>query len=805
MMRRDDSKQFKNMKPNMKGYGTGALLGVMFTFPFLLGDQLFAQEQNSQEQLIYSSSLEEVVVTARRRDEDIFDVPVAVSVLTADDLDRYASKSIEKMADLTPNINFGYTAGGHGAAVSIRGIGTDGSNSGVEQSVLIDIDGVSTSRGRALWLSYFDLEKVEILKGPQSLFFGKNSPAGVIALTSKSSTEKFEAYFKAGYEFKANEVIGEGAISGPISGGFGARLAVRARDMEGFMRNNAKPIENPSPTQPPLLPGAVNQRPGEREVAARLTLDYDQGGPFNATLKVLVGEYEDDGPMSRIELVHCSSGSAVVRSILRRILPDPIADCRADWVKTATDISPEVASKLLNGRDGIQYTDQSSNVSSLELNYDFGNMALTGVTGYHYSNAKYLMNNDWSSFATIAATEQEKYDAFSQELRLLSDFEGSFNFMFGGYYQKTDLNFTRSLKLDDLPPDPVTGKYQWADLDTGTDGETLSLFAQLIWDVNDQLELAGGARWSHEEKDSFTGVTHSNPLVAAAFPVRTIVTDFDDNDVSPEATITWHASDDIMLYGAYKRGYKSGGAGIGAIPNAALTKDQLDFKPEKARGFEVGTRMRLADSHFIVSATAYRYTYSDLQLNAFDTATTSFFTRNAAKARMEGVESEFSWLATDELALRGALAYNRSRYRSFPNAQCYSGQTVEQGCVFGGQDLSGRPTALAPEWSGSLGVTYTKPVFNDYILQFSADGVYSDDYVASNTQAPFHVQGSYEKYNAGILLFPSDEKWSVALIGRNLSNEKVLLTMQDRPGGIGDARGTLNRPREVLIEVTTRF
>src|SRR5690606_22812085 len=158
-------------------------------------------------------------------------------------------------------------------------------------------------------------------------------------------------------------------------------------------------------------------------------------------------------------------------------------------------------------------------------------------------------------------------------------------------------------------------------------------------------------------------------------------------------------------------GYKSGGAGISALVNAALTEAQVAYEPETAEGFEIGTKGQFG--RLRVSATAYRYTFSDLQVNAWAPNTNSYQTNNAAKARQYGVETEVDWLATDQLTLRGSLAYNHSRYREFSTAPCYSGQTPAEGCLNGVfQDLTGRPTFNAPDWVAIAGFTYVQPVSN---------------------------------------------------------------------------------------------
>lgn len=785
------------------------LLSTALTMlPWALPNAAFAQavEANQPESVAPSRiGFEEITVTARRRDESLFDVPVAVSAVSGEYLDRYSLNTVEDVTEMMPGLDLARPAGGSGAGIRIRGIGTDGTDSGFEQSVLTDIDGLQVSRGRALWVGYFDLEQIEVLKGPQSLFFGKNSPAGVISLTSRGATDEFEAYLRVGYEFKADEVYAEGAISGPLGEGLGGRLAVRARNMQGWMRNTAMPMVNPVPGAP-LLPGAGDPRLGEREIAGRLTLEYDNGGPFTAELKVLANDYSDDGAVMRMELVHCSSNPPVLSRVGGGVTPDPTNECEPNWTINSSAIPEEVAQNYLTPSDGNFFTDQEMVVASLNLDYDFGNMTLTSISGYFFVESKYLMNNDWSSFASIAANENERYEAFSQELRLASNFDHPFNFMLGAYYQDSSLDFSRSVKLDDFPADPVTGRFQWLNHLAASDGEAVSLFGQLMWDINDQIEASAGLRWTHEEKDGFVRNTFIHPFLVGVFPTGPIPGAFKDNNVSAEATLTWRPSDELMAYVAFKQGYKSGGISTSAFLAPGLTQDQIEFDEETSEGFEIGSRLNLLNNSLRVSGTVFRYTFDDLQINAWDPNTSSFSVRNAAKARQTGAELDIAWFATDELVLTGQVAYNHSRFKSFPVATCFSGQTAAQGCIGGNfQDLSGRPTVNAPDWSANAGFAYTTPVLNDYAFQVTGDAQYKGDYFFIITQSPFAEQDAFVRFNASMRIYPDDQSWELALIGRNLSNKKVITSGQDRPGGVGDLNGVLSRPREVRLEATMRF
>ena len=760
----------------------------------------------------------DIIVSARRRAERLFDVPVAVSALDREQIGRYASDSIAKVAEVTPGLNIGQrTAGGAGAGITIRGVGTDGSNVGIAQSVSISIDGVQSSQGRALLSSYFDLQQIEVMKGPQALFFGKNSPAGVIALTSAGPTDHLEVGGSVAYEFNADEVIGDAYISGPLGGGFKGRLAVHARNMKGYVYNDAQPLDDPTSFAPfDHLPGALDHRNGERELAGRLTLAYDDGGPFTATLKVTGDRYRDDGAVYPLELVYCGGNFPQdFVSLFGTPHHDPVGNCKADWHTSSTDHPREVAATLEHGlaEGGKQYSHIDTLITSLVMDYKMADaLTLTSTTGYYMFNSSNLMNNDWTSFATIGGTEAQRFRQFSQELRLSSDFDGPFNFMLGGYYEHEYVHFDGSIKLDSLPQDPATGKYQTIDKLGINRNNAYSAFAQLTYKIVPELELSAGARYTHETAKGGIGNTYSHPLVAAVFPVRFVPASDTSNNLSPEVTLTYRPSHDFMVYAAYKTGYKSGGINLSQVVSAAVTSASASFKKEEARGFEAGIKTKLLDNKVSLQLTGYRYTFKGLQVSAWVPQLQSYVVSNAAGSRNYGAELELTYQPLPELNLRTAVAYNHSRYQSFPNAACYGGQPVGTGpgqCSPTGQDLSGRPTLAAPDWVVTGGFDYNQPV-GDYVIGLSADGYYSSSYYFIQTQAPQAKQGDFFRLNGALRFSPASENWTLSLIGRNLTNRKVLVSGQDTPlaGSNGNPtalNGVLARSREIMLQAKFKF
>ena len=240
-----------------------------------------------------SGVLEEIVVTARQRSESLIEVPVAVSSINAETLQDYGTTDIRDLSRMAPSLNIDRASSGAGGVLALRGIGTSPGQAGFDQAVSINIDGVQTGRARVLTQGLFDIEQVDVLKGPQALFFGKNSPAGVISIRSAGPTREFSGYARAGYEFGADEALIEGAIAGPLSDAWAARLAVRYRNMKGWLRNDAALTSVPFSPPDPGVPVPGVRRPGEKELMGRMTLAFTPpDSDFDATLKLAASDYE---------------------------------------------------------------------------------------------------------------------------------------------------------------------------------------------------------------------------------------------------------------------------------------------------------------------------------------------------------------------------------------------------------------------------------------------------------------------------------------------------------------------------------
>jgi outer membrane receptor protein involved in Fe transport len=769
----------------------------------------------------------EIVVTARQRNETLISVPVAVSAISGQVLTDYAVTDIADIAKLAPSLSINRNASGGAGSIALRGISTSASNAGFEQAVSVNIDGVQTSRGRILTAGLFDVEQVDVLKGPQALFFGKNSPAGVISIRTAGPTDSLEAYANASYEFIGDEPVIEGAISGPLSESFGARLAVRYRNLDGFFRNTAGPVTN-SPFAPRLggQPTLAKRRPGEEELMGRFTLTYNPAGSdLNATLKLLANDFQSDGAATGQQLYNCGAFPA---GIISGVL-DPYGECKFDRNFQTSGLPAGVADNWPDARQQ-PYLDSKLYLGSLTVNYDFSDLSLTSVTGYLKTKTRYYANFDATSFNVISTPEHEDYESFTQELRLLSKFDGPLNFLIGAFFQDYSQFFQNNTLAVPLGPDPTTGKFHTWEKPSGTDGNTYSVFGQLLWDISDTIELAGGIRYTRETKDSFLGNSYVHaPLGGVVFSAagRVLTDNFEDSNYSPEITLTWRPTPDFTAYGSYKTGYKSGGLGLSAVLTPAnVTADAFTFEPERIKGFEGGIKTQLLDRRLTLTSAIYTYEYSNLQVNTFNAATTSFTVSNAASARVKGVELEASFRPLQTVTVYGSIAYNDASYTRYI-AGCYGGQTFAQGCnvsVASGpdgiantaddtysQDLSGNSLARAPKWTANAGFNVDVPVGDAMKIGFTGNARYSDSFDGSENASPAGFVNSYWLLDASARIGTADDRWQLSLIGRNLTNEYYTNIVVEKPGASvtpgtpSQTMATPQRGRQVLLQVSFRY
>lgn len=734
---------------------------------------------------------EAIIVTARRREENPIATPVILTAINGEEIATRGINNLSDVARLVPQLVIGGSQSVQGGSINLRGIGSSEANPFADQAVSFVIDGVQISRATVQRMAQMDLEQVVVYEGPQALFFGKNSPAGVIDIRSADPTSRLAAGGSLGYEFEGRELRANAFVAGPLTDSLGVRLAVYGSHLEGYVHNSA-PAD-------PLIGPSRRKLPHDREYAGRLTLAFKPVDGLDAKLKLNYSTLETAGPGANQQLVACPAGTPQLGG------PDL---CRPDGDVVRADLGANFRSVDVRYGDGIPYLDQEQWLASLELNADLGqDLQVTSNTSLYDVSTQYLENgNNAATPARMLASYQDfQAREIAQELRLTSQFSGSLNFMLGAFYQHSRLENEFLAAVNATAP---VSLFNQSAIQTAN---AYSGFAQLMWGVREDLELSVGGRYSHEAK------TFRPSLAGISVP--TVISKRKFNDFSPEATITWRPTSEATLFASYKQGFLSGGFNAGS---GDLRTDR-SYDQQTIEGFEIGTKISALNGALRLNLSGYNYKLLGLQV--LTQTGLNQIVSNAGKATIRGVGFDFQLRprAIEGLRLMGALAYNRASYDVY-TASCYAGQTVALGCnlnpngagIFQAQDLAGRPLARAPRIVGNAGFDYEWSVSGGLVAGLNGNASHSSSYFANPSDQPSSRQAPYWLFDAGLRVSNKADNWTVALIGRNLSNELYLTRINDviftgngtgtgGPAVLADNSAVLARGREVMLRLTVGF
>lgn len=779
---------------------------------------------------------DEIIVTARKRAETLIEVPVTITAVGAAELAARAINNVDAIARIVPGMISGEGSGTvQGGIIAIRGLAGADNNPLNDQAVSFNIDGVGIGRATVRRLSDFDIQQIEVLKGPQALFFGKNSPAGIISIRTADPTDQFEAKVQAGYEFKAREIRTEAYVSGPLTESLGFRVAGSFSDMQGWVKSIV-PRDFPAEFNDNIFPPKHSRAPNKTDWGARGTLRFDDGDRFDARLKFSYNKLSGDSSASNTQFVDCPLGFPQSSVGLPAGLP--IDNCKADDRVSNGDLNPASSAFFPSSypRDGHTYLKQWQALGSLELNYRLSEaLTLTSVTGWY----KMSLDN-FANFTTNYYEDGQSPRRFlasynlldlretSEELRLSSDFNGPFNFMVGGLYQDThgENGSKTLLNSSGVPSFIFVNNYLYVQ-----DGKAWSVFGQGMLEIVPTIELSGGIRYSKEKKTlpglfsalPLVGPTQPDVLVPITNPNLTRKVNF--GDWSPEVTLSYKPTDDINIYGSYKRGFLSGGfASVAPTAGIVSGTSSITYEPQITKGFEAGFKAALFDRTLRFNIAAYNYKTTGLQVGVTVNATPEL--RNAGSVRTKGIEGDFTYRTPiDGFTLNGALAYNKGKYLDY-QASCYPGQSsltcftqVNRFTGLSGlfQDLSGQPLVRAPKWTGNAGFNYETPISSGLKLGVLGSMNFTSKYFTDTVNTPGGLQGGYTLFDATVRVGDTDDRWEAAVIGRNLTNKYYIVRSSSTPfsgagrglvpqGGLqGDTGGYVSRGREIMLRLSYKF
>lgn len=750
-----------------------------------------------------SFMLEEIVVHARKKAESLQDAPIVVSAFSGDAIERFNMRSMEDISDFTPSLIVNEAVGTSGALIAMRGVSTPPGSSSADQSVSMVIDNMAISHSTISRIAQLDVEQVEVLKGPQALFFGKNSTGGILSYRTTDPTDETEIILNAGREFKGDETFGQLIVSGALTDTLKSRLVMRYTDLDGWLDNTAIPDDGSNPVVSflGLAPGAsAPTSPQVTSEFARATFLWDPIDNLSMRTKISYDEREDQGFTALKQTASCESGTIGSRA---GGLHQPTEACKADNNAPLHDLNQAAADAIPRANGNGRNRGESRIVLfSNEIDYTINdNWDLTSVTGFFsgedFTLANYAPGNTAGLHGGSSYLDQTH---ITQEFRLASAFEGDINYTVGAFFGKS------TIESEIVVYFPGVGLFTPTAPVREVDTDAISAFGQIDWSITDTLTFSAGARWSEEEKELTIEV---NGVEAQNYPNS----DRTFDNVSPEATLTWQPEEHLTFFISYKEGFKSGGYNttfIPALTNLIDAPEDISYDQETVDGFEIGAKTEWLDNRLRVNGAIYHFQYDNLQTVVFDPAASALSIVNAGTLVTQGVEMEAIYLpnSIEGLTLTGNFAWNDAAYKGEFLFDCYSGQTSAEGCIDGKQDLDGEAPVVAPELQANFGVVYEMALADSLSLEFTAQASYSDEYLWEQEHSPLSLQDSYWKYNAGVTLRPDDDKWSLSLTGRNLTDEQVCAS-----GGTVTASDTIpndqfctaQRGRQIWAEMKYQF
>jgi iron complex outermembrane receptor protein len=690
--------------------------------------------------------LEETLVTAQKRSESSQDVPLAVTAISSDMIEQLNITQTQDLIKLTPSLTVGIGDNKQNSSFRLRGVGTDVYSIGVEQSVAVVIDDVSTVQAGQSIGNLVDIERIEVLRGPQSTLFGKSASAGVLSIVTKAPSEELEASVELTLTDDDEQRV-LGSISGPISDSLGYRLTGHWSDRDGFVNNLT-------------INDDVN---GEKSKGLRGKLQWDASDNVQAVLNIYYSE--DESTCCALTWLDLDPDAQVFGIVPGEIAPG---------------ITPSDKNLDFRSEDGPEDSTETTG-GNLRLSIGMGEFTLTSITAidnWEYVNDGDVdfSNVDVFGFFTGGALSggffsesSNETEFFSQEFRLASPSYDNYEYLLGLYYAdaETDRSFLRNPGLPIIPSD-------WEG-NSGT--ETIALFGQGTFRFTEATSITLGLRWNDE----------------------TIAVDYTDNAIDPDAVLSASDSDtevlgnlsiqhffneDVMLYARYAQGYK--GQAYDITSGFNQLKADNPVAPETSESFEVGIKSTLLDNRLRFNVTGFYTEYDDYQAQStqvLDDGALLISINNVGKLETKGVELEGMALIGENLSVSFGAAYIDGTIKEFDMGTCYPGQTVDDGCIDGFQDLSGGVLPNSPEWKWNVAADYNADLGNMPFYGFvNVSYVWQDEVNFTLTQNPLTVQ---ESYGVGDLSIGINEKESnlyrVTLFVNNFTDENFR-------SGIGDLR-----------------
>jgi outer membrane receptor protein involved in Fe transport len=743
--------------------------------------------------------IEEIVVTAQKREQSLQDVPIVVTSVSGQLLKDAGVKDIRDLTVLTPGLTVTSTSNETVVTARIRGVGTVGDNPGLESSVGVVIDGVYRPRNGVSFGDLGQVSRIEVLKGPQGTLFGKNTSAGVINIITAGPTRDFHAEAEATYG-NYDQYGLTGSVSGPLSDTISANLFVGTRNRDGYQ----KVVVGPGPR--------TNRRDNDQNFyTGRAQVLFEPNSDI--TLKI-IGDYtqRDENCCVGVQL---AVGQA--------------ANSRANLINSVRPGSVDTTSTPY---DRVGYANRGTDTDtedmgvSAELNWNLGAAKLTSVTALRNWRSEAGGDLDYTAadliYRPTDGSAFVEFGQFSQELRLAGEaVDGKLNWLVGGFYAHEDLNsrsiiqygadfypFFAGKVLSNVPaligltPGTILQQGLGSNDRFSQDDDTLALFTNNSFAITEALELTVGLRYTHDKKSVDTrymtsgsscdqaeaafgtlnrvlGATTANTILGALC-LNGFNNDFDalgpytqkesENALTGTAKLAYRWTPDVMTYVSYSRGYKAGGFNLDRAGKLNITAVGPDFAAdtnthfdrEVVDSYELGAKTKLLDHSLLLNAAVFYQEFKDFQLNTF--LGTAFVVETLPEVRTQGVDLDFIYLPPIEgLSLQGGVTYAETEVQPFTAADLSSPTRFN-----GLRRLPGSRLSFAPLWSASLASSYQHEIGENLKLRANLSGKYTSRYNTGSDLHPVKEQDAMVLVNGRVGVGAKDDRWAVEFWANNL-------------------------------------
>lgn len=742
-----------------------------------------------------------IIVTARRREEDVTDVPIAISIVGGDEIDANGSFNVGRLQQLQPSLRF-YSSNPRNTAVNIRGIGAPFglTNDGIEQGVGIYIDDVYYARVAASTFDFLDVERIEVLRGPQGTLYGKNTTAGALNITTRQPTFDFEGSTQLSLG-NLGYIQGKAAISGPLGETVAARLVASSTSRDGTLTNVTTGND-------------VNQLDN---FGTRAQVLWEVSDAVSLTL---AGDYNRQDP-------ECCG------QVFVRVAPTerPVArqfEALADYFGYEP-ASRDPFDRLIDHDTPLEARQEFGGVSA-RLEAEIGPGDFTSVTSWRIWDWQPSNDRDYTELPiTTVSANPSRQDQWTQELRYSGPAFDDVDFTLGLFLFRQHIISTGLQEQGSAAsywllgpgagnnPALLDGLRQTTDIDYRND--SAALFGRAVWQVTDTLRIEPGLRLNYDRKQAdysavaSGGLQTSDPVLRArqngVLQSQAYTADFSDWNVSGDLTVAWEPSPDWLLYGTYARSFKSGGVNLSGLPNRADGSPATELAtvdPERVNHFELGAKATLTGVDGTVALALFRTDIADYQATVVNGAIGVLrgYLANVDSVRTQGVELEGSIRPTERLSLSASLAYTDATYVSFTDAP----PPLEQsGGATQVVDISGQQLPGVSRWAASVSGEYFVPtqVLGEQGEVYAAfDGSWRSRFSSSPSPSEYMWIDGYALVNlrAG---FRADDGWDVFAWVRNATDAEYFDFLTAQSGSTGLIVGQPGDPRTYGVTASVRF